>query len=68
MSICPLQSKNNGRREQDCQEGCCAWWNDKARECMIVSCMKKYLNPIGAIIEPNPNFTPPAIRVRSDIH
>ena len=67
MFICPLQSKNNGRREQDCQEEYCAWWNDKARECMVVSCMKKYLNPIGAIIEPNPNFRPSA-QIRSDIH
>ena len=64
MSICPLQSKNNGRREQDCQEGYCAWWNHKAKECLAVSCMKKYFDPIGL----NPSFTPPVTRVRSDIH
>ncbi len=68
MSICPLQSENNGRIAKQCEEEYCAWWNDKAKECLMVSCMKKYLNPIGSIIEPNPNFTPPAMRVRSDIH
>ena len=57
MSICPLQSNR-------CDEEYCAWWNNKTKECLVVSCMKKY---IRAITEPNLNFNAPA-QVRSDIH
>ena len=41
---------------------------DNDGECLIAKALKKYLNPISSIIEPNPNFTPPTTRIRSDIH
>ena len=51
-----------------CVPHSCALGDKLTDKCLIAEALEKIINPIKSSIDPNPNFIPPATRIRSDIH